>query len=237
MNERAFSDYPWANGWLATLDRQFPTRLSAWTQQLVVEGDGTHYVYCHSGPASLRWGANHMLLWTGMFASIPGRAVISGGSGIVVTREGWDGVVLAGGPAPYEGRMRYIDGCTDSLLLPPPMKGDPCLNLLYFPPGIDQTMHTHPSDRVGIVASGRGQCTFEDARGSRGVDLTAGMIFCIHTGGHHRFRTPYGSDMRVIAYHPDSDFGPTHEDHPMLNRTLIDGVSAAAPERAEFRTR
>ena len=23
----------------------------------------------------------------------------------------------------------------------------------------------------------------------------------------------------VLAYHPDSDCGPTHEDHPMLNRT------------------
>jgi hypothetical protein len=25
----------------------------------------------------------------------------------------------------------------------------------------------------------------------------------------------------VIAYHPDSDFGPTHENHPMVNRTIV----------------
>ena len=30
----------------------------------------------------------------------------------------------------------------------------------------------------------------------------------------------------VIAYHPDSDFGPTHERHPMINRTIV-------PKRAE----
>jgi hypothetical protein len=33
--------------------------------------------------------------------------------------------------------------------------------------------------------------------------------------------------MTVIAYHPDSDFGATHEDHPMINRTMVDGISAA----------
>jgi hypothetical protein len=33
--------------------------------------------------------------------------------------------------------------------------------------------------------------------------------------------------LRVIAYHPDSDFGPTHEDHPMINRTMVGGVSAS----------
>jgi len=27
--------------------------------------------------------------------------------------------------------------------------------------------------------------------------------------------------MDIIAYHPDSDFGPTDIDHPMLNRTYI----------------
>jgi len=25
----------------------------------------------------------------------------------------------------------------------------------------------------------------------------------------------------VIAWHPDSDFGPRDDDHPMINRTLI----------------
>lgn len=33
--------------------------------------------------------------------------------------------------------------------------------------------------------------------------------------------------MDVIAYHPDSDTGPTYDDQPMINRTIVDGVSAA----------
>ena len=33
--------------------------------------------------------------------------------------------------------------------------------------------------------------------------------------------------MDVIAYHPDSDFGPQDEDHPMINRTIVDGVQAS----------
>lgn len=210
----------------------FASRLRGFTGRVVVNEAGTHYVYVQHGPCTVRRGANSFLMYAGMFGSFPGPVEITGGRGIVVTRREWYGDLLVGGPVPHEGRMRYIDGCTDSLLLPPPMKGDPCLNLLYFPPGIDQTMHTHPSDRIGMILSGRGQCTAPEGA----VDLEAGMVFCIHAGGAHRFRTPYGQDMRVLAYHPDSDFGPTHEDHPMLNRTIIDGVSAAAPERAQFRT-
>ena len=41
--------------------------------------------------------------------------------------------------------------------------------------------------------------------------------------------------MAVIAYHPDSDFGPTHEVHPMINRTIVDGVSARLIEKIRTR--
>jgi hypothetical protein len=34
--------------------------------------------------------------------------------------------------------------------------------------------------------------------------------------------------MDVIAFHPDSDFGPEDENHPMINRTIVNGVSANA---------
>jgi hypothetical protein len=52
------------------------------------------------------------------------------------------------------------------------------------------------------------------------------MLWCIEAGGEHKFSTPYGEELQVIAFHPDSDFGPTDEDHPMLNRTIVQGVSA-----------
>ena len=54
------------------------------------------------------------------------------------------------------GRLRYIDGCTDSLLVPPWRLGEACLNHLHIPAGIEQTMHTHPSDRIGVVVRGTG---------------------------------------------------------------------------------
>lgn len=145
--------------------------------------------------------------------------------------------VLTGALEP-EGRLKYIDGCTDSLLIPPVKMGDPCLNHLHFPAGIDQTAHTHPSHRIGIVAKGSGRCVtpFGD------VELTEGLIFIIkewdgktdaegldgkrHPVGTHKFQTFEGS-MDVIAFHPDSDFGATDSVHPMINRTIVDGVSAS----------
>jgi hypothetical protein len=138
----------------------------------------------------------------------------------VVSRPGYRGFLHIG-RIEHEGRLRYIDGCTDSLLIPPIKLGDPCLNLLYFPPGIDQTMHSHPSERIGMILSGRGVCITPEGE----TPLEPGMLFCIHPNGLHKFRTD-ASDMRVLAYHPDSDFGPTDQDHPMINRTMVDGVSA-----------
>ena len=32
--------------------------------------------------------------------------------------------------------------------------------------------------------------------------------------------------MRILAFHPDSDFGPDHQFHPMVNKTMVNGVSA-----------
>jgi hypothetical protein len=31
----------------------------------------------------------------------------------------------------------------------------------------------------------------------------------------------------VFAFHPDSDFGPAADDHPMVNRTVVGGVPAS----------
>lgn len=53
--------------------------------------------------------------------------------------------------------------------------------------------------------------------------LSPGRIFHIPRDGRHRFATENGASMDVIAYHPDSDFGPTHEEHPMVNRTWVGG--------------
>ena len=142
-----------------------------------------------------------------------------------------------GGPIEAKGRLKYIDGCTDSLLISPVKKGQPCLNHLHFPENINQTQHTHPSHRIGIVASGYGECITPFGN----LPLSPEMIFVIkawngvyfdkgldgemYAIGQHAFQT-FGEPMNVIAFHPDSDFGPEDEFHPMINRTIVDGISA-----------
>lgn len=150
--------------------------------------------------------------------AVRGPAVIHGARGFAVARLDFVGFDTFVGPIEHEGRLQYIDGCTDSLLISPPRFGDPCLNLLYFPPSINQTAHTHPSNRIGMIASGRGRCVTPLGE----IDLTPGVVFNIPRNATHAFFTDT-EDMRVIAWHPDTDFGPRDEDHPMLNRTMVNG--------------
>jgi quercetin dioxygenase-like cupin family protein len=54
----------------------------------------------------------------------------------------------------------------------------------------------------------------------REILLRTGDVFCIDENELHRFKTT-DSEMRVIAYHPESDFGPTDQVQPMINRTIL----------------
>jgi hypothetical protein len=119
------------------------------------------------------------------------------------------------GKTERQGRLSYIDGCSDSLIVYPPRLGDASLNLLYFPKNINQSFHTHPSIRIGCVISGSGVSDTDIEN-----FLVEGSHFCLEQQELHRFRTDT-SDMRVIAFHPDGDWGPTDENHTMLNRTYI----------------
>jgi hypothetical protein len=233
MKPPSFTSFLAAHGLLADLrGEEFPSSLSAWSgAALELTADATHFGYVHEGIATLACASGAFRLAAGMYFAVPGSGTVSGaGTGMVVSRHGYRGFFQIGGPVEDTGRLNYIDGCTDSLLIAPIMLGDPCLNLLCFPPGIDQTPHTHPSVRVGIVASGRGDCLTAHET----IPLLPGRIFIIHPNQLHSFATR-DSGMRVIAYHPDSDFGATHEDHPMINRTMVDGTSASV--LTEIRTR
>jgi mannose-6-phosphate isomerase-like protein (cupin superfamily) len=221
----AFVPFDVAHGPLAEIGpAPLASRLAAWRGGALALAPGaTHFGFVWRGDATLSCDAGSFGLRPGMYFAVPGAGSVEGrGAGVVVTRDAFRGVFMLGGPLEPEGRLRYIDGCTDSLLVPPVMLGDPCLNALYFPPAIDQTEHTHPSARVGVVASGRGECVTPE----RTFPLSPGLAFVIPAGARHRFRT--GDEaMVVVAYHPDSDTGPTHESHPMINRTIVEGVSAA----------
>lgn len=159
---------------------------------------------------------------------------------VAVQRVGHRALSAAGGPIESRGRLRYIDACSDTLLAPPARQGDPCLNHLHFPPGIEQTFHTHPSVRAGVVARGGGWCELPPGRthdtlatgaltpaAPTLVELCAGTFWIIPAGAEHRFLTRADERMDVIAYHPDSDWGPTDEQHPMLNRTWSPGTEQA----------
>lgn len=224
IHTQNFYAFEWATGKIADCDPNFPTTLYAWdaAELSLNQADTAFFGFVQEGEATLATDAGSFTLKAGMYFSANNALRITGGKGIIMARSGHQAFFLIGGPVESKGRLKYIDGCTDSLLVSPIRMGDPCLNLLYFPPGIDQTSHTHPSDRIGVVFSGRGEC--ETPEGI--IPLEPGVMFRIPYEGHHKFRT-FDSEMRVIAYHPDSDFGPQDEDHPMINRTIVDGVSAS----------
>lgn len=228
----AYTEFEFANGLLFDYqENEYPTRLHAWTETSDFHAPAsTFYGYVFEGPAQVEAGGNVYHLQARQYFCFSDRVKVSGGRGIVIERVGFRGMNSLGGPVEDWGRLKYIDGCTDSLLVPPVKMGDPCLNALFFPENIDQTAHTHPTMRVGMVIEGSGSCVTPGAT----YDLVPGKIFIIHPEGTHRFRTRAGAKLTVVAYHPDSDFGPQDEDHPMINRTIVDGVSAA--KIAEIRT-
>ncbi len=205
-------------------DPNFTSRLSLWDRGVIsLEGDGTHFGYVATGSVELRSASGCFQLRSGMYFSVPGQVDLEGsGCGFVASRVGWKGFFQVGGPVEERGRLSYIDGCSDSLLISPVVWGDPCLNLLYLPPGTTQTAHTHPSCRLGMIASGAGVCKTP----AGDIDLQPGLVFNIAPDALHSFHTS-AEPLRVIAWHPDSDFGPEQRNHPMINRTLIDGISAA----------
>ena len=196
---------------------------------LVLGEDATHFVFCHQGALTVRQhGQWPHVLTAGMYGSVPGKCEVRPvgqdlSKAMVISALGWLGMMTIGGPLEERGRLRYIDGCTDSLLVPPVRMGDPCLNGLWFPMLTQQTTHTHPSVRIGMVVRGRGRCvTPDDVQ-----ELRPGMMFLIHANGEHRFETPSDSGLTVVAWHPDSDCGPTDQGHPMVSRTMVGGVSAS----------
>jgi len=203
------------------------------------------YGYVYSGEAELSRqlsGSRSVkaTLIAGMYFACPGKFRIKGGTGFIASgalvKQGSrkQSMFAVGGPLEIDvdgeltGRLPYIDGCTDTLLVHPVIRGAPCLNHLHFPAGIKQTQHTHPSGRAGMVVRGRGQCVVIDSCTKEVVKtlLKPGMVFVIPKHSTHAFETSEGT-LDVVAFHPDSDFGPTATDHPMVNRTIVGGVSAS----------
>lgn len=189
---------------------------------------GAVFGYVHEGDIALHDGDKQLLISKGFWFSsrnTPKIEFIGEGFRAVI----WQFKNYVGnlncGLVENEGKLNYIDGCKDTMLHPPIKLGDPCLNALYMPSGVNQTQHTHPSTRSGFIIQGGARC--ETPEGT--FDLEEGEIFFLKKEALHKFRSDHADDikMKLVAYHPDSDFGPTDEVHPMINRTIVEGVSAS----------
>jgi quercetin dioxygenase-like cupin family protein len=222
---------PVKHGLMAAFDdEEFPCRaygINTDMEALEIQGPGTVFGYLHEGQTWVMVdGHFDRVLFANSYFSIPqvnrSKMLASEGSkGFVAFRNGYLGLNIVGRFLEERGRLKYIDGCSDTLLIAPPLKGDPCFNLLHFPTGISQTKHTHPTVRIGLVHAGSGWCHTADGT----EELATGSMFILAPDAIHAFETTEHS-MQLTVFHPDSDYGPTHEEHPMLNRTIVGGVSA-----------
>lgn len=199
------------------------TRVAAYVGDAMrLEADASHFITLHSGTAKVTAGSRTHLLDAECYACLSGAITIEGAArALVVSTVDYACAPLLGGPVEERGRLRYVDGCTASLLLPPPLRGEPCLNFMHLPCEITQTMHTHPSLRCGLILSGSGACETEQGL----LPFRPGMMFFIPPETPHSFQSDVET-LRIVIFHPDSDSGPTHEDHTMLNRTFVAGLSA-----------
>ncbi|MGO8997832.1 MAG: cupin domain-containing protein [Polyangiaceae bacterium] len=202
-------------------DTMYPSRLEAvrGSRRSFERETSTVYGYVVSGNGRLHAAGFSAELGPGAFFTVPGHGSIEAeGFVVLIERFGFRAMLLAG-RTEATGRLAYIDGCSDSVLSSPPRLGDPVLNHLHFPPGIVQSVHSHPSVRLGVVAHGTG-VAYGPAQGGWEHQLVKGALFLLDAHEFHAFKTA-GSSMDVIAYHPDSDSGPTDGEHPMLNRTYL----------------
>lgn len=214
---------------------EFPAIVRTWRNSLELSATGTHFGFVYRGnPRLLRQSkasptlqnkseVESYTLHPGMYFCSPDSGSIAGESlGMVITYFNYRGMFTIGGAIESTGRFAYIDGGTNSLLIPPIISGDPCLNALYFPSGVNQTFHTHPSYRIGLVVAGKGEIiTLQTTE-----ILAPGTLFAISANHLHKFRTS-NHNLTIVVFHPDSDVGFTHYNNPMLKRTIVDGVTAA----------
>jgi|688.fasta_scaffold10745_16 quercetin dioxygenase-like cupin family protein len=116
-----------------------------------------------------------------------------------------------------QGNLSYIDGGTNTTAVNPGRLGDPVINYVHFPAGMTQTLHTHPSHRVGMVLKGRGLVELDNSD----FPLKQGDAFFLQRNVLHNFTCPYDEDVVLFVFAPDSGTGPTDEVNPLKIRTYI----------------
>lgn len=195
----------------------YPSRLICISGKRHLEDPTSQYYgFVSRGETEINWSGGQHLLKAGMYFSLPGDFFLEArGETVVFQRWGYRGLPTLGGPTELDGRLAYIDNSRATILIHPARVGDPVLNLLVFPPNIEQTSHVHPTSRLGVVLSGSGTYVSDERK-----PLEKGMVFALEPFKVHCFHSG-AEGLSVIAFHPDSDVGPTDEVHPMKSRTYL----------------
>jgi len=115
------------------------------------------------------------------------------------------------------GNLSYMDGGTNTTAVNPGRLGDPVVNYVHFPAGMYQTLHTHPSHRVGMVLKGNGKIELDN---EEFFDIVEGEVFFMNRNVLHNFICPT-EDVVLFVFAPDSGTGPTDEVNPLKIRTYV----------------
>jgi len=115
------------------------------------------------------------------------------------------------------GNLSYIDGGTNTTATNPGRLGDPVVNYVHFPAHMYQTLHTHPSHRIGLILKGNGRIELDN---EEFFTITEGSAFFMRRNELHNFITD-DEDVILFVFAPDSGTGPTDEINPLKVRTYV----------------
>lgn len=115
------------------------------------------------------------------------------------------------------GNLSYMDGGTNTTAVNPGRLGDPVINYVHFPNGMYQTLHTHPSHRVGLVLKGNGEIELDN---EEFFAINEGDVFFMQRNVLHNFICRH-EDVVLFVFAPDSGTGPTDDVNPLKIRTYV----------------
>ena len=174
---------PKHNDSLDALDTMYPSITIFLSADVSKAGTAhsTTYGYLLSGKAVFFANGQNWHLQEGNYFAFHGCFSVSNSEDLqlwTVTKVGYKCMPMVG-QVEENGRLSYIDGCSDSVLVSMPRMGDPVLNYLHFPSGIYQTQHTHPSIRMGVVIR-RGRSVQRKEKPQRRLEKTFEKRMYVH---------------------------------------------------------
>ena len=118
-----------------------------------------------------------------------------------------------------QGSLSYMDGGTNTTAIEPSRVGEPVINYVHFPAQMFQTLHTHPSQRIGLIVRGNGSIVLKD---DEIFKLKEGHAFFMERNELHNFVCD-DEDVVLFVWAPDSGTGATDEYNALKVRTYVKG--------------